>query len=113
MEVLRFSYNWNNKLDCKAFTTIRISDRFKVGQEYDIQLREKIDYVSKGAAKILEIREFKLEQMNEFVARIDTGYSEQECKDILTKMYKNKSINWETQIIYLILFAYNQKPEKK
>lgn len=105
MEALKFSYNWNNKLDCKAFTSLRLSDRFQVGQEYKIELRGKGGhYESKGVAKIQEIRQFKLAQLNAFVAYLDTGYSLQECKDILMRMYK---VDWDSKLIKLILFVYN------
>lgn len=102
MNQLKFSYNWNNKLDCKAFTTLRLSDRFKVGQQYEIILKDE----SKGIAMVKDVRYTLLNQINEFVARIDTGYSMGECRNILTRMYKNKNVDWETKRISLILLVY-------
>lgn len=99
MNKLTFSYNWNNKLDCKAFTTIRLSDRFKIGDQYNIFLKEE----DRGLHEVVDVRKFLLKDISEFVARIDTGYSKQETIDVLQKMYKNKSVNWNTQQLSLVL----------
>ena len=48
----------------------------------------------------------KLHQINEYIARIDTGYSADECQNIIRTMYKNKRIDWNTQDLALCLFVY-------
>lgn len=37
---IKFSYNWNQKLNCKAFTTIRIHNdgKYVVGEIYNVYL---------------------------------------------------------------------------
>ena len=30
MKKINFSYNWNNKLDCHSFTTIRLSSKYMI-----------------------------------------------------------------------------------
>ncbi len=39
---IKFSFNWNNKLENKAFTTIRIHNpnKYKTGNMYEIELNE-------------------------------------------------------------------------
>lgn len=83
---VRFSTNWNNKLDCKCFTTIRLHNdkKYVVGEIYDIYLNDEY----RGPAKLLEKRKLHLQKINEFIARLDTGYSAAETKGILKKMYK-------------------------
>jgi hypothetical protein len=100
MEQIKFSYNWNNKLDCLSFTTIRPkSNKYKVGQIYEILLKGN----SKGKATIAEIKEFKLEKLNEFIARLDTGYNREKCIEIITTMYKNQDVSKMTfQLILCI-----------
>lgn len=88
-QTLTFSYNWNNKLDCKVFTTIRLSNRFQIGQKVEIILKGK----SLGYGEIIDIKGFYLENLNDWLAMIDTGYSANECRKILKKMYKSKNIN--------------------
>lgn len=99
LDVINFSYNWNNKLASKAFTTIRLTNqtKYQVGREYVICLKEKPLF----NAVIIEIKKFYLDQLNEFMARIDTGYSIQETKDIILRMYKK--VDFENKVLYYIL----------
>jgi hypothetical protein len=99
MNIINFSYNWNNKLDCKAFTTLRLSDKYNISDIVEIHLKNKLLF----KAEVIDKKYLKLDKINHFIAYIDTGYNYQECIDILKKMYKNKNINWETQIIYFYL----------
>lgn len=96
---IAFSYNWNRKLDNKCFTTIRLSNdsKYQVGEVYDIY--EKETY--RGPAKLVEKRKIHLEKMNEFIARLDTGYPAGEAKKILRRMYKK-----ENPLLDLLLLEY-------
>jgi len=100
MKEIDFSYNWNNKLDCKAFTSLRLSDRFDVGEQVRVTLHHK----KKFFAEVVDKRWILLDEINEYIARIDTGYSAEECKDILRKMYKGRNVDWSKQKIYHYLF---------
>ena len=102
MNVLNFSHNWNNKLDCKAFTTLRISNKFELEETIQIKLKGK---PIEGVFQCKDKRIFKLDDINEFIARLDTGYSASECKEILKKMYKNKNIDWSKQDIFFYLIV--------
>lgn len=100
-EVLKinFSYNWNNKLDCLMYTTIRLrnDNKYKNGQIYEITFKDK----PHSRAIIIAIKHFKLDQINEFIAGLDTGYSVEECVNIIQKMYPG--MEWEYQQLSLIL----------
>lgn len=82
---LNFSTNWNNKLNCKAFTTIRpyTASKWFEGEHVQVMLNKKYQFT----AKIVAINSMTLEKINEPLARVDTGYSATECKDIIRKMY--------------------------
>lgn len=105
MKELIFSYNWNNKLNNKYFTSIRMSELYMPGQEYKIVIKEK-GFVLKtlGVAKIMMIKELYLHQINEFIAGLDTGYGVDECKKIIMRMYPDT--DWKQKQIKLILFKY-------
>lgn len=108
MKDLIFSYNWNNKLDCKCFTTIRLSDKYQIGDEYKIVLKKGVNDVEcKGLAVIIDIKYFYLDQLNNFISHLDTGYSVQECKKIIVRMYADA--DWTKQKLSLILFKYVNK----
>ncbi len=103
MEKLKFSFNWNNKLDCKSFTTIRLRNdkKYFVNAELDVLLKDE----NKGVHNVLAVKHFKIFEINEFIAQIDTGYSRDECIKTIQTMYKNISINWNTQDLSLILIT--------
>lgn len=94
-----FNYNWNNKLDCKAFTTLRLHNpnRFRVGQTYRITLKKSF----KKHAKIEGVKILLLKNVSDYIAFLDTGYSKEECQNIIKKMYPNK--NFEHQKLAFIL----------
>lgn len=106
MQSLNFSSNWNNKLSCKVFTTIRLSNRFNIGSVVDVKLKGK----SLCSAKCTGKKKMKLSSINEYIAGIDTGYSADECKKVIRTMYSNKNIDWSKQPLYFYLF---HKVEKK
>ena len=97
--ILNFSYNWNNKLDNKAFTTLRFTDRFKVGDRVEIHLKNKLHSVGEVIGK----KEFFIQHINDYIAYLDTGYDKDECIKIIHRMYKNKSIDFDKQKIKLYL----------
>lgn len=109
MPEIEYSYNWNNKLSCKAHTSIRLrnDNKYVVGQVYQETLKGK----HLQDATLVAIKHLKLSQVNEFIARLDTGYSVDECKKLITTMYKNKCVDWETQELSLLLLVTDQKTQ--
>lgn len=99
--VINFSYNWNNKLDCKCFTTLRLSNhnKYRTGLEYEVHLKNQ----RIKNARIVEIKVFTLDKINEFISRIDTGYSKEETIKIINRMYPD-TINNVGRSFMLILF---------
>lgn len=85
MDKMNFSYNWNNKLDCHAFTTLRICNPSKhiVGNKVEIILKDKVI----GPGTIMAVNRFHLDKINPFISYLDTGYSVDECKKIIRTMY--------------------------
>lgn len=104
-----FSYNWNNKLECMAFTTLRLlnKNKYVVGRTYNISLNGE----HKFKAQIVDIKNIRLNQINAYIAYLDTGYSASECENIIRKMYSKNKINWNTQLISFILLV-KIKPAK-
>jgi hypothetical protein len=104
MNTIDFSYDWNNKLHCKAFTTLRLHNpaKFQVGNEYQIELKgERL-----GTAQIISIKSFTIDKLNDFISYLDTAYNAERCDALIRTMYKNKNINWNTQLLDFILFYY-------
>jgi len=105
-ENLDFTYNWNNKLDCNAFSTLRIRNdkKYFVGARKNVRLKE----TKKGIADIVAVSYFTLDKINESIARLDTGYSVEQCREIIKTMYKNKPIDWSTQQLVFCILVYER-----
>lgn len=108
---IKFSYNWNRKLDCRAFTTIRIYNSAKHYRGQGVRIVLNNQYIGEGL--IYDVKLFYLHQMNEYMAWIDTGYSVQEAQNIIRRMYPK--INFETQRLAMILIVKDEvkKTEQK
>jgi len=107
-KTIRFSYNWNNKLDNKAFTTIRLHNpnKYIVGNEYNVEINGK----QKGVAFLQDKRTLGINQLNDFICYLDTGYNKQQTIGMLQRMYKNMNI--QTALFDFCLLVYS-KPEKQ
>ena len=102
---IRFSYNWNGKLACQAFTTIRpASALYETGERYQIFLKDEHLF----DAVIIEKRRFPVSKINDFVAYLDTGYNAEECKKIINRMYKGKV----TEVDFILLRRVEKKREQ-
>lgn len=101
-ERLEFSYNWNEKLFCNFFTTIRLHNRRKygVGNKYDLYLKKT--YM--GEVEVIDHKPLTVAKISEWIARLDTGYSAEECQNIIRTMY-NKIDNFtdNTLLSYVLL----------
>ena len=98
---IHFSINWNRKLSCKFFTTIRLSNpkKYEVDKIYKIFRADNYCY----DAKIHQIKYCTIYDLPEYTCYLDTGYSREETINIFKKMYLQKNINWETQIMSVVL----------
>lgn len=100
-EQLSFSYNWNNKLSCPAFTTFRPHNprKYVAGKFLSILLQGK----HLKDVEVMQVKTLKLPQVNEFIARLDTGYNVQQFTEMVKTMYKNKGIDFENADWDLVL----------
>lgn len=108
---INFSQNWNNKLTGRYFTTLRLKDesRFIIGETYSILLlRHHITF-----ADIVDIKHLFLRDINEYVAGLDSGYSADEFRSMLIKMYKNHNVDWQRRQLSLILLRRHGKKTDK
>lgn len=97
MKDIAFSTNWNAKLDCNYFTTLRLHGGYSLGYKLRVLLKGKplktVEVVGKKA--------LRMGQMNEFICGLDTGYGIEETKSILIKMYPD--VDWSSTYLFLYL----------
>lgn len=98
MKAIKFSNNWNNKLNSNIFTTIRRSPK-KRGETVEIYLKDKHLF----NAKVLSCKEMSYAELlqNKELILVDTGLSTvDKFNDVLCTMYKD--LTPETKM-YVIL----------
>lgn len=113
MNRLKFSTNWNNKLDCKVFTTIRLfNDKYLQGSEHEILLKNKegkveingTRYQLKGRAIVRLSYKIPVGKLSQGVCLIDTGYSFVQVRKMLSTMYKNRVENFNDDTMMSLVF---------
>lgn len=106
METIDFSYNWNNKLNGRFFTTLRLNNpKYQIGKTFQVRLKGHDLCI----AQVVDFKILMLKDINSYIAGLDTGYTVPLCKEVIRKMYPTK--NWETQRLVLVLFQVITKKD--
>ena len=97
-EKLLFTDNWNNKLNCSSFSTIRIwsSQKYVIGRVYDIFLLDKSgetqikgkNYIYLGQAELGASVKILYPYINEVHAQLDTGRNLDWLRTLLKSFYR-------------------------
>lgn len=103
MPAIKFSHNWNNKLDNKVFTTIRKWTKEKgeyyqslVNREFDVLLNGKPH--SKAILKKVNIQYWCT--VDEHLIMLDTGMMVDKAKEL----FKQFGISDESHVAIILLF---------
>lgn len=114
---ISFSKNWNKKLDCDFFTTVRLFEENKEkyylknrGKSFDVLLNGK-KYCS---AKLVMVEESFLEHIVdlEFLCYLDAGLNGQDFFGLMKKMYSKRLIVDGRTVFLILMFARLQDNTK-
>jgi hypothetical protein len=107
---LDFTYNWNGKLWNNNFTTIRLANpvKYYVGKQFVCRLVHKQkdrppDILQN--VEIVSIKGLTIPKINDWIARLDTGYPEAEAQNLIRTMYKYRVADIETHPLFLIMLS--------
>lgn len=103
MTILKFSRNWNNKLACDRFTTIRRKDML-LHETVEVLLEEEKIFT----AQIIQKYKIKFSEINDFMASIDVGMSAPKLKEILKRLYSKDNIQ-EDSIFFLYVLEVKDR----
>lgn len=110
MKNLNFSFNWNNKLHCSSFSTIRIfnPEKYVLLDVYEILLKSKSGKSSEklGIARLQVITPFLLDNVSPGMCFIDTNLSVIDFISLVQTTYKNKNIDFRKQKMAFMIFQY-------
>jgi len=109
-KTLIFSDNWNNKLNCKSFSTVRIHNpnKYILLNDYQIILNPggKKESINFGLARLQVIQPFYLDKVTVGVSFIDANMSKIDFIKMVKTMYKNFHINFSYQKMVFLVFQY-------
>lgn len=107
---LKFSQNWNNKLSCNSFSTVRLwnSKKYQLIDVYQIILQRSVtgQFVDFGYARLQSISSFFLDKVSPAVTFLDANLDTIEFIQLIKIMYKNKNINWNYQKLGFYVFQF-------
>lgn len=99
---LNFYKNWNNKLGCDYFPSIRLAkEKYKIGEIYEVWLSNKF----LGKCELISKKHMYFNEMTEEMALIDSGMKKNELATYLTGLYGNLS----TKKLLFMVFKYTNK----
>jgi len=108
MEIIKYSNNWNNKLFCDCWSTIRLSNanKYIIGDTYSHRIvNSKSQVVLVKPGKLIVIEEFRLDNLPNSFSLLDAGLLKEDYAKMIRTMYKNKNINFDTQWWAFMVFS--------
>lgn len=70
-------------------------------------LKNGKDIHAMGVAEVIDVREFWLHELNLFMSYIDTGYSVDQCQQIIQRMHPK--VDFDSTKLKMLLFRYISK----
>jgi hypothetical protein len=110
MKKIEFSYNWNNKLNCKSFSTVRLENpkKYKLLDIYEVILKTKGNSpdISKGLVRLQAIHNFYLHEVSPAISFLDANLSTIDFQKLVITIYKNKNVNFHMLKMSFLVFQY-------
>lgn len=99
MKKLNYQKDFNNKLSCQYYTSIRLeSNGLAVGDQVEAYVKKKKHH----DAIVIDCRNVFLDSLNDFVTYLDAGCSAEEFKKIMVEFYPETDFKKER--VSLLLF---------
>ena len=101
MKTIKFDLNWNGKLYCNCFSTLRPRNdaKYHLNEVYNVLMANK----DMGDVQIMFMKHFRLNQLTEAMALVDTGYGKKEATEILATIYPDIPNITDTEFTYIIV----------
>jgi hypothetical protein len=102
---IRFQRNWNNKLNCDYFTSIRMNGaKYQLGKTLKLFLHQNGVYRNMGNVKVVEAKPIRMHQLNRSMTLLDAGLEIDKFKEMLWFMYKDRVPDLDkVEFVFLIL----------
>ena len=111
--IVSFSQDWNEKLSCNSFSTIRLKNTSKYvkGEKYLIMLKIPGSgvYESLGVATLVGSSNFTLDQISASMSYLDADMPATNLRSMLHTMYKNKVSDTRSAFFNMLVFRWDFK----
>lgn len=113
MQTIKFNNNWNKKLDCDYFTTIRLYSEDKFDYYYNLfEKREDIAILLKDKekciAKIVDIEVRLMRDIPDFSVMVDVGTDRMTFDNLMSSMYSKKP-EWNANFTRMIILTIRKE----
>lgn len=110
LKSIHFSYNWNNKLNCKSFSTVRLwnEKKYQLIDLYEVTVKKDAQHpkMSLGIARLQVINKFLLHKVTPGISFLDANLTVIDFQQLVKTMYKNKRINFKEHPMCFLVFQY-------
>lgn len=105
--IIPFCHNWNNKLLCNVWSTLRLRNdvKYQLNKAYDIELDGKFY----GDCICVFIKHFDFLAITEPLFLMDMGYNLENGRKLLKNLYAHKPIEVEQSQFSYMLFKWKPK----
>ena len=110
MASISFSKNWNNKLQCDNFSTVRpYSTKYAVGEVYAVYLDKA--YLGKVRCFGLYATTFDEIKADQLLCALDAGLAPEDMANMLMNMYGDRAVTQQYAIVLLKWVEKLPKPQ--
>lgn len=101
MKTINFNLNWNGKLYCNCFTTIRPKNdnKFKLHENYQVCLNG----VDMGEVQIVYMKDFPLSKITDAMCLVDIGYLAKYANEVFGDLYPEIEDIGTATFTYIVL----------
>jgi uncharacterized protein YqfB (UPF0267 family) len=100
-----FKHNYNNKLACDYFTSIRLmGTKYQEGKVMNVYIWQNGTYRKMFQARVLSVKPLLLHQISDTMAYIDSGMDALKIRETIYYMYKDRVPDVNTAQFCLIMF---------
>ena len=107
--MFNFDQNFNNKLSCNVFTTLRLTTQYQINDTVKISLQNKfLAYV-----EVIDKLTFtSISEVPPVIFTVDTGLEYDKAIPFFKSLYAHVLVDFETQPVYLYVLRHKKMPEQ-
>lgn len=115
IKTLHFTENFNNKLNCNSFCSVRLKNckKYQLLDIYQVILVRKITGSDQpiGYARLQSISNFHLSQITPAMCFLDANLNKIDFINLIKRLYNSKKVNYLHEQFSFLVFQFLSKEE--